>query len=237
MSEAGHSGLEHGPAMQYTVPELAKLLGISRQAVLAQIARGDLLAIDTESGWIIYVDLPEAPSSPPATAQERSELPSTDEVVAETYAPDPPAERVEAPLPEPALPMPVAVPVSPVDLTLLINLVSDLTRRNAELLDSTATWRARVQELEQQLLQLSPGELSNPVNSGSQGNGTNEITGPTDVTEANSDAECASLAPAIDPALVAALFRGPAADPAPGQPEPNSHPPARPWWKRLTRQR
>jgi hypothetical protein len=133
--------------------------------------------------------------------------------------------------------MPVAVPVSPVDLTLLINLVSDLTRRNAELLDSTATWRARVQELEQQLLQLSPGELSNPVNSGSQGNGTNEITGPTDVTEANSDAECASLAPAIDPALVAALFRGPAADPAPGQPEPNSHPPARPWWKRLTRQR
>jgi hypothetical protein len=162
---------------------------------------------------------------------------STDEVVAETYAPDTPAERVEASLPEPAQPMPVAVPVSPVDLTLLINLVSDLTRRNAELLDSTATWRARVQELEQRLLQLSPGEPSNPANGGSQGNGTNEITGPPDVTEANSDAEGASPAPAIDPELVAILFRGPAGDSDSNQQEPTHHASVRSWWKRLTRQR
>ena len=232
--------------MQYTVPELAALLGISRQAVLAQIARGDLLAIDTESGWIIYVDLPEAPSSPSVTEQERRKFPSTDEVLAETFAPDPPAERVGASLPEPAAPMPVAVPVSPVDLTLLINLVSDLTRRNAELLDSTATWRARVQELEQQLLQLAPGEPSSPAHAGSQRIRTNKITRRPHEVEANGGAHpvagdrrrsAESPGPAIDPELVAALFRGPDGDADSGQPEPMRHPSARSWWRRWIRRR
>jgi FtsZ-binding cell division protein ZapB len=141
-----------GQPLRFPVPDLASLLGVSEQAVLEQIERGELLAIEEEGGWMVYVDLPEvaqpAAADNPGPGSSGAEPPH-DEVLSVTHAVEgrinETAERA------PALPVPVAIPVSPVDLTLLINLVTDLTKRNAELLESTATWRERVQHLEGEL--------------------------------------------------------------------------------------
>jgi hypothetical protein len=141
-----------GQPLRFSVPDLASSLGVSEQAVLEQIERGELLAIQEEDGWMVYVDLPEvaqpAATDNPGPGSSGAESPH-DEVLSITHAVEDRArDASERP---PALPVPVAIPVSPVDLTLLINLVTDLTKRNAELLESTATWRERVQHLETEL--------------------------------------------------------------------------------------
>ena len=154
-SRQGNGSIAPGRPLRFTVPALALLLGVSEEAVLGQIERGELLAIEEEDGWMVYVDLPDL-SQPTAASQPESEAvraePPHDEVLSVTHAVharvDEDADRT------PALPVPVAIPISPVDLTLLINLVTDLTKRNTELLDSTAQWRERVQHLESEIQRL-----------------------------------------------------------------------------------
>ncbi|HYP61812.1 MAG TPA: hypothetical protein VEQ36_15410 [Thermomicrobiales bacterium] len=154
-SRPGSGSIAPGRPLRFTVPALALLLGVSEDAVLGQIERGELLAIEEKEGWMIYVDLPDL-SQPSAASQPESESagaePPHDEVLSVTHAVE---SRVDEDADRsPALPVPVAIPISPVDLTLLINLVTDLTKRNAELLDSTAQWRERVQHLESEIQRL-----------------------------------------------------------------------------------
>jgi hypothetical protein len=155
MSEQGRSrggNSDSGQPLRFSVPGLASLLGVSERAVLGQIERGELLAIYEEDGWMVYVDLPEvarANTGDNPANQSTAAQPRHDEVLSVTHTVE--DRLTESAGRPPALPVPVAIPVSPVDLTLLINLVTDLTKRNAELLDSTATWRERVQHLESEL--------------------------------------------------------------------------------------
>jgi hypothetical protein len=137
------------------VPELATLLGISQHAVLAKIDRGELLGIQDAGGWIVYMDLPEVDAL--RSPQDNDGALPRDEVLTVRHAATPRSNGTgdHGETPASNAPVPVAVPISPVDLTLLINLVSDLTHRNAELLDTTATWRARVQHLESELQELA----------------------------------------------------------------------------------
>jgi hypothetical protein len=137
------------------VPELATLLGISQHAVLAKIDRGELLGIQDAGGWIVYMDLPEVDAL--RSPQDNDGALPRDEVLTVRHAATPRSNGTgdHGETPASNAPVPVAVPISPVDLTLLINLVSDLTHRNAELLDTTATWRARVQHLESELQEVA----------------------------------------------------------------------------------
>jgi hypothetical protein len=143
------------PPLSFSVPELATLLGISEHAVIAKIDRGELLGILEAGTWRVYMDLPEADGLR-SNGSCDAESPH-DEVLTVRHAatPRPNGTGNHGASPAVTAPVPVAVPISPVDLTLLINLVSDLTRRNAELLDTTATWRARVQHLESELQEVA----------------------------------------------------------------------------------
>ena len=75
--------------------------------------------------------------------------------------PDTFGESAEGPtVPDVAVVVPAvsgAVPVPPVDLTPLANLVADLTRRNAELTEAATIWQIRAHDLDQRLKQLGAG--------------------------------------------------------------------------------
>jgi hypothetical protein len=143
------------PPLSFSVPELATLLGLSQHAVIAKIDRGELLGIQEAGTWRVYMDLPEVNTLRSNGSSGAESL--RDEVLTVRHAatPRPNGTGNHSAPPVATSPVPVAVPISPVDLTLLINLVSDLTRRNAELLDTTATWRARVQHLESELQEVA----------------------------------------------------------------------------------
>lgn len=146
-------GAVFGRPLCFTIPELARLLHVGEADVEGQIERGELLGIQEDGAWVVYVDLPDTETVVPRPVTQPDQVTSAtaggpfghDEVLTVTHA----VPRVTPSAPPP---IPVSVPVSPVDLTLLINLVRDLTQRNAELLDATMQWRERVQafELEQQ---------------------------------------------------------------------------------------
>ena len=245
MSEhAEHSGwgIPIGQQLQCTVPELAARLGIDVQVIRDQIDRGELLGIKTDDEWTVYVDLPDEPFAgitPSASAGVDRE---TDESLDEVPS-APTVQSAAVPTPDSTdVPMPVAIPISPVDLTLLINLVRDLTQRNAELLESTAKWRAKVQALEEQQLQHRSARTQNwdglngrvratSANRGllpPQSRGTvdknHSVAGPDQPDRAHEERE-----------LIEKLFRGPVNGSEPEWMRSATSPGNGPWWRRWLR--
>jgi hypothetical protein len=173
--------------LRYSVPEVARLLGISERAIRKRIDTNQLFAVKEDRAWVVLLDpdtiprpepVPQVPhvlegGTAPSTTQSAHDVQAgtagTADVwlsttVADTKTRESPEPAVldAAPEPEPAVPSVVptsadAVPVPPVDLTPLVNLVADLTRRNAELTEAATIWQLRAHDLEQRLKQLGSG--------------------------------------------------------------------------------
>lgn len=241
--------------MRYTVSDFAALTGSSRETVVRKIEQDELLAIKEGDEWVVFVDCPDFLLSGgignPDTvthATRRTEFngagaqANSDEVLSVTHANEREPHRSSGDPLEAAgpVPMSVTVPVSPVDLTLLINLVSDLTHRNTELLNSTADWRARVQELEERLFALTSG--TGAVGEFAEGNASTEQLG-LDVERSRreaAEAECIRLRDELGElkrhrAQLGHVFEDPTWMKANGWQYTTAEPPHQPWWRRLLR--
>ena len=213
----GGTGSEGEQTVRYSVPQMARYLGISERAVRKQIEAGKLFAVKEDRAWVVIVDRSAVPSSVPAAAARPAEAvprlsqpepavsqpdagarsttstastaperatgtagsePGTahpvvddnmgpqDELLtvahAEPRGTDQDYDAVSGP--EPAvLGGTTAVPVPPVDLSPLVNLVAELTRKNADLIEAATVWQFRARHLEEQLKQLTAGDSAEPT--------------------------------------------------------------------------
>jgi len=167
--------------LRYSVPEVARLLGISERAIRKRIDTNQLFAVKEDRAWVVLIDpetiprLEPVPQVPPppggstvrSTDEHRSDIQDSttgtaDVWVSTTVAGSTARETPEHVVPEPAPTVPPsadAVPVPSIDLTPLVNLVADLTRRNAELTEAATVWQIRAHDLEQRLKQLGSGQV------------------------------------------------------------------------------
>jgi len=166
--------------LRYSVPEVARLLGISERAIRKRIDTNQLFAVKEDRAWVVLLDpdaiprpepVPPVPPTPgTGTArsmdQRRRDVQggtagTADLWVSTTVAAMAAPDAVAGP--EPAVPAAVlpptdAVPIPSVDLTPLVDLVADLTRRNAELTEAATIWQLRAHDLDQRLKQLTAGK-------------------------------------------------------------------------------
>lgn len=129
-----------------TVPEAARILGVSTDAVRSRLRRGTLLGMKVASEWHVPLSAlhdtrQDAQPSPTGTQQDTPD-PQQDATV----------ERQE----ERREPDRIATVV---DVAPLADLIDDLTRRNADLAAAAAMWQTRAAHLEDRLKQLAPGEI------------------------------------------------------------------------------
>jgi len=126
--------------VRYSVPEAARILGISERGIRKRIDAGTLFATRDGRAWIVYL---EEPASGAGTAE--SAVPSEPRAVPGT---EPEPERAVS-----------SGTSSAVDLSPLVALVDDLTRRNAELTEAATLWQFRARQLEEQIKQLIAGDV------------------------------------------------------------------------------
>jgi hypothetical protein len=208
------TGSEEAAVERYSVPQMARHLGISERAVRKQIETGKLFAVKEDRAWVVIVDHGVVPDStlggistePVVRLRDTSAaphaVPGSDHRSADTAGT---ASRAEAstafsepstahsvvddnmephdelltvehaeprgtdqgrdavPVPEPAAPSGIAAAsVPPVDLAPLVNLVAELSRKNAELTEAATVWQFRARHLEEQLKQLTAGDSAEP---------------------------------------------------------------------------
>jgi len=147
-------------------------LGISERAVRKRIETNQLLAVKEDRAWVVLLDpgtdppaVPVPPPIPSGTASPAETGTAGNASTATSWwgdaVPDTFGESAEGQaVPDAAVAVPAvshAVPVPPVDLTPLVNLVADLTRRNAELTEAATIWQIRAHDLDQRLKQLGAG--------------------------------------------------------------------------------
>lgn len=129
-----------------TVPEAARILGVTTDAVRSRLRRRTLPGMKVASEWHVPLSAlhdtrQDAQPSPTGSQQDTPE-PQQDATV----------ERQEERR-EPDR-MATVVDVGP-----LADLIDDLTRRNADLAAAAAMWQTRAVHLEDQLKQLTAGEI------------------------------------------------------------------------------
>jgi hypothetical protein len=224
MSGTGGTDTAERGTVRYSVPQMARQLGISERAVRKQIESGKLFAVKEDRAWVVIVDrgaVPvmvlggtdaepgealaapamsstasstagtaasdtagTAPAEPgTATSVAHDDMPPRDEVLTVGHAEPRGTQPEPGAVPEVQAAAPAissAVPVPPVDLTPLVDLVADLTRRNAELTEAATIWQVRARQLEDQLKQLTAGETAQEVPQRSpQGAGEAQATSTT----------------------------------------------------------
>jgi len=152
------------------------MLGISERAVRKRIETNQLLAVKEERAWVVLLDPGTAggavlvasptpsgttPTTAPPTEPGTAGAASTADSWWGDAVPDTFGDSAEGhAVPDSIVAVPAvldAVPVPPVDLTPLVNLVADLTRRNAELTEAATIWQIRAHDLDQRLKQLTAG--------------------------------------------------------------------------------
>jgi hypothetical protein len=122
-----------------TVPEAAQILGVSTDAVRSRLRRGTLEGVKIAGEWhvplrILHGSRQDAQPSPTGPRQD-----ATGDRQAGQQAPD----RI----------------ATVMDVAPLAELIDDLARRNADLAATAAMWQFRARQLEDQLKQLSAGEI------------------------------------------------------------------------------
>jgi len=206
MSGTGGTSSEGDPVVRYSVPQMARYLGISERAVRKQIEAGKLFAVKEDRAWVVIVDRSAVPDSAQGgTAPKRGATPvgtpitnravsrntyraagtagseagtvptepdtarsvvddnmgPHDELLTVEHAEPRGTDRVQEAVPdaEPAVSSGSATaPVPPVDLSPLVDLVAELTRKNADLTEAATVWQFRARHLEEQLKQLTAGD-------------------------------------------------------------------------------
>jgi hypothetical protein len=130
------SAAPHGTAAgtaRYSVPETARLLGISERAVRKRITAGALDAHKEGTAWVVLLPatteaVPAAPAAPGAVPKAAPEGGTTT-----------------------------------VDVAPLAELLADVTRRNEELSAAAALWQYRAMQAEERLAQLEAGPIAGEV--------------------------------------------------------------------------
>jgi hypothetical protein len=117
-----------------TVPEAARILGVSTDAVRSRLRRGTLEGVKIAGEWHVSLAALHDTRQDPAEPQQDATV-------------DRQATRQE--------PDRIATVM---DVAPLADLIDDLTRRNADLAAAAAMWQTRAAHLEDQLKQLSAGE-------------------------------------------------------------------------------
>ena len=139
--------------IQYSVPEAARLLGITPRAVRKRIEAGTLCGTRVGRDWVVVL-----PGERIAERQEpREELGEPRELT--STAREPNASPVELP----------SSPAEPGEPTAPKWLVEQLYRDNVQLAGQLGFYQARIQELERRILELeapkeAPAEMSNMSN-------------------------------------------------------------------------
>jgi len=128
------------------VPEAARILGVSTDAVRSRLRRGTLEGVKVAGEWhvplaALHDTQQDAQPSPTGQRQDPAE-PQQDATVERQVAQQEP-DRI----------------ATVVDVAPLAGLIDDLTRRNADLAAAAAMWQTRAAHLEDQLKQLSAGEV------------------------------------------------------------------------------
>ncbi len=132
--------------VRYSVPEAARVLGISERAVRKRIDVGTLEAVKDGRAWSVLL--------PTITGGAHAAVPAAPVTVV--------AEPRTGTGPEPAAPsaapaVPDAVPAS-VDLAPLAELIERQASEIQRLTEAATTWQMRAGILEQQLKQLTAGD-------------------------------------------------------------------------------
>jgi hypothetical protein len=129
-----------------TVPEAARILGVSTDAVRSRLRRGTLEGVKIAGEWHVPLSglhdtRQDAQPSPPGPRQEPSE--TQQDATVDQQAGQQESDRI----------------ATVMDVAPLASLIDDLTRRNADLAATAAMWQTRAAHLEDQLKQLSAGEI------------------------------------------------------------------------------
>ena len=174
----GSSGTDG--TVRYSVPQMARRLGISERAVRKQIETGKLFAVKEDRAWIVILDPGTAGSSEIGTAAAVSPQETTtadpepntarpvvddnislrDEILTVAHAVPPAARSEPGTVPEADPAVSNGGTAAPIDLSPLVDLVAELTRKNAELTEAATVWQFRARHLEDQLKQITAGGIS-----------------------------------------------------------------------------
>lgn len=148
-----------------TVPEAARILNVSTDAVRSRLRRGTLPGMKVASEWHVPLtalhDTRQGAQPSPTGAQQDTSEGQQDATV------DRQEGRREADR-----------TATVVDVAPLAGLIDDLTRRNADLAAAAAMWQTRAAHLEDRLKQLSAGEIVAQTAPESPGSPESDETSP-----------------------------------------------------------
>jgi hypothetical protein len=141
------TGQDATVAPTVTVPEAARILDVSTDAVRARLRRGTLEGVKVAGAWhvplaALHDTRQDAQPSPTGQRQDPAE-PQQDGTVDRQAGQQEP-DRI----------------ATVMDVAPLADLIDDLTRRNADLAATAAMWQTRAAHLEDRLKQLTAGETS-----------------------------------------------------------------------------
>lgn len=127
---------------RYSVPEVARALGISERAVRKRITAGTLEAVKAGPAWSVFLPTgpPAAQGAVPGGTAEPPAVPSTATGAAQGGT----------------------------DLQPLADVIADLTRENRELAAAAALWQERARTLEGRVLALTAGDIAPDTASAAQ---------------------------------------------------------------------
>ena len=133
-----------------TVPEAARILGVTTDAVRSRLRRRTLPGVKVAGEW--HVPLAELHDTRQDARQDNQPSPTGTQQDTPDPQQDATVERQEGQQDTDRV-------TTVVDVAPLADLIDDLTRRNADLAAAAAMWQTRAVHLEDQLKQLSAGEI------------------------------------------------------------------------------